>query len=531
MSLEQLNPTEIAIAKNDGEQYLNSGLVNHQRHITGAYQPKTVNELTHIVKKCHQDNQAFYVISTGKNWGYGRSTPVYDDNLVIDLSQMNDIHHYDAELGVVEIAPGVTQGQLAQFLSNTPWMLDCTGAGPATSIMGNVLERGFGHGAQGYRSRHFTITEYIQANGEIKSLDTSPRYLGRNSHAAGLTELFTQNNLAVVTKIRFELSKRQHTSLRCVVRLKKSTDIGQYMDIIRRLKAENTLDSLAHIGNHYRMLSMLSQYDFSNWDPKKGVCENERARLEKQHNIKPWTAAFIISGAPTVAKAKAKRIKQALSSIARVNIISMPRLKKINTFLQDIGPLFKFSSRFNQFQQQIAQFTHGMEMFEGNPSSMALAGCYWRNRSTLIDVNHDPIENQCGFYWVAPALPLLGSEINACMEKSEQLFNRFGFEFGATLTSVTPHMCQAIISLYYDTSNKEEQLRAKQLITLLRQCYRDNHWQCYRRAIDEMPFVLVHEADQDALELKQTIKQILDPKNILNPGRYQAQSYAGNNYD
>ncbi|MCL1124529.1 FAD-binding oxidoreductase [Shewanella surugensis] len=527
MSLDTLDPLQITFEQNININYQTSGLVDHNKHITGVYKPTNSDDLITKIKECHRNRQAFYAISTGKNWGYGKATPIGDDNLIIDLSQMKEIHHYDAELGVVEVGPGVTQGQLARFLENTPWMIDCTGAGPATSIIGNVLERGFGHGAQGYRSRHFTITEYILANGEKKSLDTTPRYVGRAGHSAGLTEIFTQNNLAVVTKIRFELSLKQKQSLRCLVRLKKVGDIGAYINIMRQLKAENTLDTLPHIGNNYRMLSMVSQFDFSKWDPQQGPLNSELTQLEKQHQIMPWTAAFIVSGAPQVAKAKAKRIKVALNAIADVKIVSLSTLKKVNHYLQQATTLLKFSPRLNHFQQQISQFTRAMIMFEGNPDPMALKGCYWRNQSQAYEESNDPIESQCGFYWIAPALPMLSDEINSCMQQSEQLFQEFGFEFGVTLTSVTAHMCQAIISLYYDIDNANEQQRAKALIRQLRQLYKQNNWQCYRRAVDEMPFPLAEEHNKDALELKHLIKQTLDPYNLINPGRYQAISQPG----
>lgn len=527
MSANRSTPLEINTDKCISPHYQNSGLVDHHKRIIGISKPKNTQELIDIIQQCHQHLHAFYAISTGKNWGYGKASPVSDDNLVIDLSLMNNIHHYDAELGVVEIGPGVTQGQLAHFLKKTPWMIDCTGAGPATSITGNVLERGFGHGAQGYRSRHFTITEYIQANGEKKSLDTSPHYVGRAGHSAGLTELFTQNNLAVITKIRFELSLKQAQSLRCLVRLHNVDDIGLYIDIMRQLKAENTLDTLPHIGNNYRMLSMVSQFDFSNWDPKQGLPDTALTQLEKQHQIVPWTAAFIVSGAPAVAKAKAKRIKAALKAIADVKIVSLSILKKADHYLQKAQPLFKFSSKLSLFQQQINQFTRAMIMFEGNPDSMALKGCYWRNKSQVFEEKNDPIDSQCGFYWIAPALPMLSQEINACIQQSEQLFKQYGFEFGVTLTSVTAHMCQAIISLYFDNDNPKEQQRAKVLIHQLRLLYKQNNWQCYRRSIDEMPFSFAEEHNKDALALKNKIKQTLDPNNLINPGRYQALSTSG----
>lgn len=275
------------------------------------------------------------------------------------------------------------------------------------------------------------------------------------------------------------------------------------------------------------MLSMVSQFDFSRWDPRLGVVTEDITQLEKQHQIMPWTAAFVVSGAPKVAQAKAQRIKSALKSIADVKVISLTRLIKVNNLLENAMPLFKRSTRYLRFQEQISQFTRAMIMFEGNPDPMILKGCYWRNQRSPEMENTDPIEDDCGFYWIAPTLPMLGEEVNSCVAQTEKLFQEYGFEFGITLTSVTAHMCQAIFSLYYDVSVPEEQQRAKVLIHRLRRLYTENKWQCYRRAVDEMPFSLSQELDQDAIELKGKIKHALDPHNLINAGRYQTASPKG----
>ncbi len=89
---------------------------------------------------------AIYPISTGRNWGYGTSLPAQDDCVILDLSRLQKIHHFDAELGVVTLEPGVTQGMLAAYLyaGNHPFMVPVTGAGPQCSLVGNALERGYG---------------------------------------------------------------------------------------------------------------------------------------------------------------------------------------------------------------------------------------------------------------------------------------------------------------------------------------------------------------------------------------------------
>ena len=59
-----------------------------------------------------------YPISSGRNWGYGGASPVLNDALIVDFNKMNNIRHFDDVNGVVDIEPGVTQGQLAHYLKD-----------------------------------------------------------------------------------------------------------------------------------------------------------------------------------------------------------------------------------------------------------------------------------------------------------------------------------------------------------------------------------------------------------------------------
>ena len=63
---------------------------------------------------------------------------------------------FNEALAYVTVEPGVTQQQLSDHLREHGYRLwmDCTGAGPDTSLMGNILERGFGHSAYGNRFAH-----------------------------------------------------------------------------------------------------------------------------------------------------------------------------------------------------------------------------------------------------------------------------------------------------------------------------------------------------------------------------------------
>ena len=107
-------------------------------------------------------------ISTGKNWGYGSRAPVRD-GVLLDLGRLNRIVDFDEELAYVTIEPGVTQRQLfdvpAASASRDSWM-DATGASPDCSIIGNTLERGFGHTPMGDHAANACGFEVVLPTGE-----------------------------------------------------------------------------------------------------------------------------------------------------------------------------------------------------------------------------------------------------------------------------------------------------------------------------------------------------------------------------
>ena len=117
-----------------------------KRRLLGALLITETAQVADAVGIAHQHRVPVYPISTGHNWGYGTALPARDDCVIVDLSRLRDIFHFDAELGVVTVGPGVTQGMLADFLAagQHEFLVPVTGAGPTCSLLSNALERGYG---------------------------------------------------------------------------------------------------------------------------------------------------------------------------------------------------------------------------------------------------------------------------------------------------------------------------------------------------------------------------------------------------
>lgn len=117
-----------------------------RRTIPAALRLRDSGQLPEVMRIAQRYRTPVHPISTGRNWGYGSALAARDACVILDLSGLDRIVHFDAEMGVITLEPGVTQGMLANFLDRGghPFMVPTTGAGPECSVLGNALERGYG---------------------------------------------------------------------------------------------------------------------------------------------------------------------------------------------------------------------------------------------------------------------------------------------------------------------------------------------------------------------------------------------------
>ena len=112
------------------------------------------------------------------------------------------------KLGYVTVEPGVTQRQLFDFLREKRsrlWM-DATGSSPDCSLIGNTLERGFGHTPYGDHFANVCGMEAILPNGEVlrTGFGGLPGAKAAQVYRWGagpvLDGLFTQSNFGISLK-------------------------------------------------------------------------------------------------------------------------------------------------------------------------------------------------------------------------------------------------------------------------------------------------------------------------------------------
>jgi len=202
-----------------------------------------------LIKLANEYKTALYPISTGKNWGYGSKLPVKDGAVVVDLSKMNKILEINTSHGYAIIEPGVTQGQLSDYLTahDLPFLVNVTGSGRDTSIMGNALDRGDGY--FNLRVNDIKGIEVILGTGEVLQTgfghyeNAVANHLYPHGIGPSLNGLFSQSNFGIVTRIAFALVPKREVHAAILCGLKNEADLADFMDDIADLKKQGIWSS------------------------------------------------------------------------------------------------------------------------------------------------------------------------------------------------------------------------------------------------------------------------------------------------
>ncbi len=179
-----------------------------QSQVEAILRPATRDEVQACVRIANRHRVPVHPVSTGKNWGYGSRAP-NADGVLLELGRLDRILELDEALAYVTLEPGVTQRQLHEFLrarGSRLWM-DATGASPDCSIIGNAMERGFGHTPMADHAGNACALEVVLPTGECIQTGfaafpgTQAGALGRWGVGPSLDGLFSQSNLGIVTRM------------------------------------------------------------------------------------------------------------------------------------------------------------------------------------------------------------------------------------------------------------------------------------------------------------------------------------------
>ena len=489
-----------------------------------AIRPASTAEVSACVRIASRFGVPLYPISRGKNWGYGDARPAGPAQVIVDLGRMDRILDVNDTLAYAVIEPGVTQGALAQHLATAHPALwaDCTGAGPDVSVVGNMLERGFGHTAYGNRFQTLCGLEVVLADGrvlntgfghyaEAKARHTFPYGVGPY-----IDGLFTQGNFGIVTRLGLWLMPAPEAFELFVVSV-SDDDFGPLIEAMRGLRLDGTVRSVVHIGNDMRLISSAMTFPWAAAPGQSALPAAMRNAICAKNDIGAWTAVGALMGTRARVAADRKAVKRTLGRY-RLRFVNERKLFLGEAVARQLrrGGRGAFLTRQLQAARGLFDFNRGV------PSRRFLAGAYWRRQGGLpadFPDRCDPAADGCGLMWLAPALPATGEAARDLIARVSPILAEHDFDLLATLSFVNERSLAAVLTIAFDKASAEESARAERCYAAMLEAAMAGGYVPYRVGTYSMDALA--NGSSVFWDVVSALKTGLDPAGIIAPGRYQ----------
>ena len=482
--------------------------------------PENRGQVQDCVRIAAEHRVPLYPVSSGLNWGYGSRVPASDGNVILDLRRMQRIVDFSESLAYVTVEPGVTQQQLYDYLRERGsglWM-DATGSSPAASLIGNTMERGFGHTPYGDHFAHVCALEVVLGDGtcietgfaRFGATVTAPVY--RWGLGPVLDGLFTQSNLGIVTRMTIWLMPAPEHFEAFFFRCDDEGDLGQVVDALRPLKLSGTLRSAVHIGNDYKVLNGLQQYPWQEMQGRTPITPADMAPFRSRLRIGRWNGSGGLYGTRAQVAEARRLVRMRLKGIAsQLQFVDDRRLALAQRFARPYRLLTGWDLSATL---ELLRPVYGL--MRGVPTAQPLASTYWRKRAPP-PLQMDPDRDGCGLLWCAPVAPMEGSHAERVAAIACGVLLTHGFEPLISITLLTERAIACVISISFDRDVPGEDERALACHRALLDVLAAEGYHSYRLGVQAMRAPIDTDS---AMPLLERLKHACDPQQILAPGRY-----------
>jgi len=493
------------------------------REIAAVLQPASTQEVQEVVRVAHECRIPLYPISRGCNWGLGSRLPVRSGAVLLDLSRLNRIHEVNAQHHYAVVEPGVTQGQLYDYLCehHLPLMLNVTGAGRSTSLIGNALERGIGYFSS--RADSLSGMEVVMGNGEILRTgfgswpDSRITHHYKHGIGPGLDSLFVQSNLGIVTRAGVELLPAPEAHAALIVSLRDETKLGEFINRLADLRRRGAIQTVIHVGNRYRteitlapLLCERLQTETSDFQTMKASVE----ALLAAEGFGSWSAVIGLLGTSAHLQASLDEVKRELSELGRISVLTDLKIRGAKKILNALS--FLPWARRKSAILDATEPLYGLS--KGIPTDAALGSLYWPIGELPPKKQARPDRDGGGMLYFLPMMPLEGNVAVEMMDLTKGICDRFGFQPATTLNVVDTRTLEAVISLSFDRRKPDQVKAAHDCMEQLHALYVEKGYPPYRVGIQSMNRVV--DLNNPFWKVIHDLKHVFDPHHIIAPGRY-----------
>ena len=495
-----------------------------QRQVVAVLRPGSLEDVQKIVATANVHKIPLYPISCGKQWGMGSRLPVKDGVAIVDLGRMNRIIEVSAQYHYAVVEPGVTQQQLLDHIkaNNLPLMLNVTGSTSDTSLIGNAMDRGVGY----FDSRAHGISnmQVVLGNGETIQTgfghyeNAKTKNLYHHGIGPSLDGLFPQGNFGIVTSACIDLMPKPDAHMAAIIRIDSEGKLPLLIDALVQLRSRGIFLTVAHVGNRERSYITLAPLLYKQLI-EAGEPENEATRIKAVKMLEdggfgPWSAAIGVLGTKAQLKLAKREIRKAVGGFAKTMFLNDALVAGAKAIAEKLAfiPFVRTQLMMLKAVEPVYGFTRGEATDE------SLKAVYWAAGDFDQLDEPDPDHSGSGVLFCLPIVPAFGETVLEVVRDTAETFARHGFEAAITVNLMTTKAMEGVVSLAFDRGNEEQAKAAHACIQEMEAHYMEQGYPPYRIGINSMHHV-VHENDP-FWQTVRDLKQVLDPNNIIAPGRY-----------
>lgn len=497
------------------ETHCTSGV---QRHVVATIFPRNAEEISALLSSAREHHVPVSPVSTGRNWGYGGDAPVTENAVILNLSRLNRISDYDPLLGVVTVEPGVTQGQLSEFLKKNGNKFACfvTGSSPECSLVGNALERGYGANPPTDHYAAVMSLSAIMPDGSVYQPLMSELGAGQADRlyrwgiGPYLDGLFSQSGLGVVVGMTLMLVPQPEETAMVFFDPAPEVSLADLVDMIRdiRMSSSDCLISMKILNQLY--LTALAGLHLDEGQEKSA--ENFAALGRKNH-MPAYKVVGMLSGTPRQIKATLKDMRR-VTRRYKGRFLSLTQ--KQTGLLQTLIGLPLVSSVVPKgLQEQLRILERSYDLIRGIPSEKMLELAYWKRGHREGERGLHPARDGCGLLWMPFIVPNKGEVTETLHHEIAAQIWAAGLEPLMGLTHLNQASSVMLYGLIYEPENYEE--RIKPLHEKITACVRRSGLMAYRLHVDEIAAL---PKNNTAQRITRAVKTEFDPENIVGRGRF-----------
>lgn len=455
--------------------------------------PSTVEEVQAVVRIANETGVPLWVVSTGRNLGYGGAAPRLSGAVTVELSRMNRILEVDDRAGHALVEPGVRFYDLYEHIRETGknlW-LSVPGLGWG-SVVGNSLERGFGYTAYGDHSLNICGMEVVLPQGELIRTgmgaisNASTWQLYRPGFGPSVDGLFQQSNLGIVTKMGLWMMPAPETFVSVEVKVKREESLHDLVEAIRPLKVSGVIPGTLTIRSPLHIASKLSRR--ADWWTGPGAIPDEvvDGKIIPEYDLAWWNVNFGLYGHEAIVDAHLAHIRKVLGALPETTI-STRRYRGEEVREETIDPSDLHRA--------------------GIPNQTPFAAVNWRgeNGGTLA---------------FAPVSPMTGKDATAQFRMARKYARAYGFDYYGSFNAFNRHMTH-VFQIFFDRDSEEDMANLRRMVPEMIREGAERGYSEYRAHVSYMDEIgEVFSFNDNALgRLTERLKDTLDPNGILSPGK------------